>query len=81
MEKRSFLHVIIVTETKWDVSLQASYDMLKASGNAAVIMMSSIAGGPTTVNSGAPYAMTKGEPLSIQILEALMLASCIQFSS
>ena len=41
--------------------LQASYDMLKASGNAAVIMMSSIAGGPTTVNSGAPYAMTKGE--------------------
>ena len=64
-----------------DFLLQASYDMLKASGNAAVIMMSSIAGGPTTVNSGAPYAMTKGEPPSIRILGVLMLASCIQQSS
>lgn len=36
-----------------------SYSMLKASGNASIIMMSSIAGGPTTVHSGAPYAMTK----------------------
>lgn len=38
---------------------KASYGMLKGSGNASIIMISSIAGGPTTVHSGAPYAMTK----------------------
>lgn len=43
---------------------QDSFSLLKKSGNACVIMMSSIAGGPTTVNSGCPYAMSKGSPTS-----------------
>lgn len=38
---------------------KSTYGLLKNSGNAVAIMMSSIAGGPTTVNSGAPYAITK----------------------
>lgn len=41
--------------------LQASYPHLKRSGKASVLLISSIAGGPSTVNSGAPYAATKGE--------------------
>ena len=35
--------------------------MLKAAQSSSVIYISSIAGGPTTVNSGAIYAATKGE--------------------
>lgn len=39
---------------------QAAYPMLKASGAGKIIMISSVAGGPTALRSGTIYAMTKG---------------------
>ncbi|EIE27353.1 NAD(P)-binding protein [Coccomyxa subellipsoidea C-169] len=38
---------------------QLAHPLLKAAGRSSVIMMSSVAGGPTTVQSGTIYAMTK----------------------
>ena len=35
--------------------------MLKAAGSARMILISSVAGGPTALRSGTIYAMTKGE--------------------
>lgn len=42
------------------LQLQLAHPLLKAAGRSSVIMMSSVAGGPTTVQSGTIYAMTKG---------------------
>ncbi|KAK9907763.1 hypothetical protein WJX75_009531 [Coccomyxa subellipsoidea] len=38
---------------------QLAHPLLKAAGRSSVVMMSSVAGGPTTVKSGTIYAMTK----------------------
>ena len=54
--------------------LQDTFDLLKKAEHASVIMISSIAGGPTTVNSGAPYAMTKGDCVFMSFLP--LLAVC-----
>lgn len=40
--------------------LQAAYPLLKAAGSARMILISSVAGGPTALRSGTIYAMTKG---------------------
>ena len=40
--------------------LQAAYPLLKAAGSARMILLSSVAGGPTALRSGTIYAMTKG---------------------
>lgn len=42
------------------MSMQAAYPLLKASGAGRMIMISSVAGGPTALRSGTIYAMTKG---------------------
>lgn len=39
---------------------QLAYPLLKASGNASIVMNSSVAGGPLAMMSGALYAMSKG---------------------
>jgi hypothetical protein len=40
--------------------LQLAYPLLKAAEKSSIVMISSVAGGPTAMRSGTIYAMTKG---------------------
>ncbi len=43
--------------------MQLAHPLLKAAGKSSVVMISSVAGGPSTVQSGTIYAMLKGVPI------------------
>ena len=43
-------------------AVQLAHPLLKAAGKSSVVMISSVAGGPSTVQSGTIYAMLKGVP-------------------
>lgn len=40
--------------------MQLAHPLLKAAGGSSIVMISSVAGGPTAMRSGTVYAMTKG---------------------
>jgi NAD(P)-dependent dehydrogenase (short-subunit alcohol dehydrogenase family) len=40
---------------------QKAYPLLKEAGSARMVLISSVAGGPTAMKSGTLYAMTKGK--------------------
>lgn len=48
--------------------VQLAHPLLKAAGKSSVVMISSVAGGPSTVQSGTIYAMLKGVVLTPQAL-------------
>ena len=50
----AFVHYIRIC------TAQLAHPLLKAASRSSIIMISSVAGGPTTVQSGTIYAMTKG---------------------
>ena len=48
--------------------VQLAHPLLKAAGKSSVVMISSVAGGPSTVQSGTIYAMLKGVALTPRAL-------------
>ena len=61
------------------MGVQLAHPLLKAAGRSSVVMMSSVAGGPTTVKSGTIYAMTKGKQSTLGQL-GVMTRACMKMS-
>ena len=53
---------------------QKAYPLLKEAGSAKMVLISSVAGGPTAMKSGTLYAMTKGKRSQSSLVSIMMMS-------
>ena len=75
IRKPTLEYTVVDVQTLLSVNLasafhlsQLCFPLLQATGNASVLFVSSVAGGPLAMKSGCIYAMTKGTPTLLRSL-------------